>query len=97
MNTIGLIVGIVFGILVADRFGVELSISANISMGALQLPVILLNLRLLPGNAEEVEPVDVVGNGGGRVYNWSDARDVAGSHETCALVDPNGLLSHSPV
>jgi uncharacterized membrane protein YjjB (DUF3815 family) len=42
MNTIGLIVGIVFGILVADRLGVDLSISANVSMGSLQLPVILL-------------------------------------------------------
>ena len=42
MNTIGLIVGIVFGILVANRLGVDLSISANVSMGSLQLPVILL-------------------------------------------------------
>src|SRR6266568_5058587 len=59
-----------------------------------QLPVVLLNLRLLPRNAEEVEPVNVVGNGGGRIYNGSDARDVAGSHQARALVDPDGLLSH---
>jgi len=59
-----------------------------------QLPVVLLNLRLLPRNAEEVEPVNVVGNGGGRIYNGSDAGDVAGSHEARALVDPDRLLSH---
>ena len=42
MNTIGLIVGIAFGILVADRLAVDLSITANVSMGSLQLPVLLL-------------------------------------------------------
>lgn len=42
MNTIGLIVGIKFGLLVAGRLGVDLSVSANVSMGALQLPVMLL-------------------------------------------------------
>jgi hypothetical protein len=42
-------VGIVFGILVADRLGVDLSISANVSMGSLQLPVILLASVLATG------------------------------------------------
>jgi uncharacterized membrane protein YjjP (DUF1212 family) len=42
MNTIGLIVGIAFGLLVADWLAVDLSVSANVSMGSLQLPVLLL-------------------------------------------------------
>jgi uncharacterized membrane protein YjjB (DUF3815 family) len=42
MNTIGLIVGINFGILMANRLDINLSVTANVSMGALQLPVMLL-------------------------------------------------------
>ena len=42
MNTIGLIVGIAFGNLVAAHLGIHLAISASVSMGPLWLPVILL-------------------------------------------------------
>lgn len=42
MNTIGLIVGIAFGMLLAERLSIKLTIEANVSMGALQLPVMLV-------------------------------------------------------
>jgi uncharacterized membrane protein YjjB (DUF3815 family) len=42
MNTVGLLAGVAFGLLVADHIGVNLSVTANVSTGSLQLPVILL-------------------------------------------------------
>lgn len=41
-NTVGLIVGVKLGLMLADRVGVELAISSNVSMGALQLWVMLV-------------------------------------------------------
>jgi uncharacterized membrane protein YjjP (DUF1212 family) len=42
MNTVGLLVGVAFGLLVADRLGLALPVTPNVSMGALPLPVMLV-------------------------------------------------------
>jgi uncharacterized membrane protein YjjP (DUF1212 family) len=42
MNTVGLLVGVAFGLLVADRLAIALSVTPNVSMSSLPLPVMML-------------------------------------------------------
>lgn len=50
MNTIGLIAGLQFGLLIARLLGITLTVSERVSMGALQLPVMLLAAAFVATN-----------------------------------------------